>query len=239
MELPIAIFDDDLERGGSLLSDVERCLDGPKAQCKLLTSPQELVMSIAREDVKVLFAFTGRHSCGIEGIDFVNSLLRQGNNVVVVFYSNDTSSFDARVYQERATLFLPLTHSAVELDYLLKRVRDLTKRLPSRSLCVQKKGRIVVVQTREITYVESDRRILHVHTVSETVDAYGKLSSIQEELPEGFIQCHKSFLVNLRYVKESYLDTLRLVTGETVPVSQKRRKYTKDCLISFVRSGTP
>lgn len=41
---------------------------------------------------------------------------------------------------------------------------------------------------------------------------------------KGFARCHTSYLVNLFYVKGVHKLELTLITGETLPISQPKRK---------------
>lgn len=56
------------------------------------------------------------------------------------------------------------------------------------------------------------------------------------ELPASFIQCHKSFLVNMDHVKELKADSAVLSSNQVVSVSQKRRKFMREAVFSHVQS---
>lgn len=86
----------------------------------------------------------------------------------------------------------------------------------------------------EIAFVESDRRRLRLHLRGEVLETYGKLSEVARKLPSSFVQSHKSFLVNLAFVRELRADSLVLTTGEVVPMSQKRRKATREAFRAYV-----
>lgn len=49
------------------------------------------------------------------------------------------------------------------------------------------------------------------------------------------MQCHKSFLANLSFVESYSADGLVLRSGETVPVSQKRRPEVRRAVLDFFR----
>lgn len=85
-------------------------------------------------------------------------------------------------------------------------------------------GSIIQIYPREITYIESLRRKVDIHTDHGNYEIYATLRDLEEFLPPVFCQTHKSFLVNLNYVVELNADGVKLKTGETLPVSQARRK---------------
>ena len=54
---------------------------------------------------------------------------------------------------------------------------------------------------RQILFLESDRRQIHLVTASEEHGYYGSLDEVQRELGERFLRCHKSFLVNVEQIR--------------------------------------
>ena len=60
---------------------------------------------------------------------------------------------------------------------------------------------------------------------------YEKLSSLQRRVDSRFIQCHKSYLVNMDYVVGLQGNMLELCNGVQIPVSQSRAKFTWETLL--------
>ena len=55
----------------------------------------------------------------------------------------------------------------------------------------------------------------------------------QELAPHGFVRCHTSYIVNLYYVKGVNKLEITLVTGETIPVSQPKRRQFMEQLAEY------
>lgn len=91
----------------------------------------------------------------------------------------------------------------------------------------------MLVEPSRISYIESDRRKVRIHAGAEEIEAYASLSDLAAELPASFIQCHKSFLVNMDHVKELKADSVVLSSNQVVPVSQKRRKFVREAVFSL------
>lgn len=53
----------------------------------------------------------------------------------------------------------------------------------------------------EIQYLESRGHNVYIHMINQEVVVYQKLSNLYDKLPKCFVQCHKSFVVNLSYIK--------------------------------------
>ncbi len=90
-------------------------------------------------------------------------------------------------------------------------------------------GRILVIPTKQIHWIESRGSYLHVHTGAEEHLVRRSLSALEERLdPALFARVHRSYLVALDQIQEmrpaGHGDAvLRLRGGEEVPVSRRQR----------------
>ena len=78
-----------------------------------------------------------------------------------------------------------------------------------------------------ILYLESDKRQIFIYTGDESYCFYGSLDQAQEQLGEGFLRCHRSYLVNLKHIQRYSREQISLKGGAAVPVS---RSYAKECI---------
>ena len=85
-----------------------------------------------------------------------------------------------------------------------------------------------------IVVVESDRRKVCVYAGGERVESYKTLTQLKPLLGDGFVHCHKSFLVNMARVRQLEPDMLLLENGEKIPVSRKLKKQTKEQFLQYL-----
>lgn len=64
-----------------------------------------------------------------------------------------------------------------------------------------------------------------IHTQNGVFNVYERLVKLRSQLPEGFIQCHQSFVVNMRHIRRFLPQDILLDTDVRVPVS--RSKYVQ------------
>lgn len=87
----------------------------------------------------------------------------------------------------------------------------------------------------QITYFESNGRIITVHTAKtgnssaspQQDQFYGKISDIEKETASAngrFLRVHQSFLVNFDYIKMISFAALELLDGKKIPISEDRQK---------------
>ncbi len=98
---------------------------------------------------------------------------------------------------------------------------------PVRITLETRSGR-TVLDPAEITWIAADSRGARVHTTSGEVAARHPLARLEADLaPHGVVRVHRANLVNLAHVREvigsRHRDgSVRLSTGQTVPVSRRR-----------------
>lgn len=102
-------------------------------------------------------------------------------------------------------------------------------------LYILKRKVTIQIPLKDILYVESRDRRLHVHTVSAVYDYNDRLVKLIDLLqPKGFVRCHQSFLVKLSAI--SVIRSDKLLVGNTeIPIS---RKY-KGEVMKYLPSNEP
>lgn len=104
-------------------------------------------------------------------------------------------------------------------------------------LTVTFQNRVSAVALRDISYIEFSVRSATIHAGTRVLRTYEKLSSLQQRVDSRFIQCHKSYLVNMDYVIGFQGNTLELCGGVEIPVSQSRAKVTRETLLHHLTRG--
>ncbi|MCI1975506.1 MAG: LytTR family DNA-binding domain-containing protein [Limosilactobacillus sp.] len=178
------------------------------------------------------------------GMAFAKSLKKRENSPYIVFATAyDQYALDA--------------FEADAIDYVLKpfeqeRVNDAVKRVAkllvgqnNSGITEQQKNprisltndeRTIVVQKRNILYVQAQAGKALVHTEDQEILSKQTLNSIINSLdPHRFIRVHRSFVVNLNKVHElqpsfNHTYELTLVDGSKIPVSRSYVTATKQAL---------
>lgn len=168
-----------------------------------------------------------------DSITAVQRLFPDGSDCRII-YITDIEDYDARIYETEHTycLIRPLDDDEITAA-LTRAVLQLTGQagLP---IIVPSGNIMYVLDPGEIRYIESNLRVLHIHA-RMTVTLYATITQFGALLPGYFLQCHKSFLVNMKFVKVATRDRIILLTGESIPISQRRRNNVRQHLHAFIR----
>lgn len=161
------------------------------------------------------------------GID-IGTQIRRISKESVIIYITSSDDFALEAYGVRAIRYLlkPVSeeHFFEALDYVL----SLTKAETDRIYPVKTKDGLMAVSYSKIEYIENYSRVLNIWlTNGETIKSIFIRKSFNEEIKEivedkRFIQVHKSFLINMDYVKKITQGSVLMESGKTIPISKTR-----------------
>lgn len=83
----------------------------------------------------------------------------------------------------------------------------------------------------DIQYFQSDKRITYIITNNAEYKCYDRLNNIEKKLYDNnnyFYRTHQSFLVNPIYVKIYRYDSIELLDGTILTISERRRKQVSE-----------
>ena len=167
------------------------------------------------------------------GIDAARRLLASRPGVQLI-YVTGYAEYCTRVYRTEHIYFLLKPVSRIDFEDALEKAVCMLAAHAARPFGVKVGGRIMRVVPDDIEYIESDRRKVRIVMGENALEAYDSLSGILQKLPGSFVQCHKSFIVNMDKIVEMRGDSVLLASGAGVPVSQKRSRETREAFTAYL-----
>lgn len=137
-------------------------------------------------------------------------------------------------------------------DYLVKPIekkhfektmeRLLTSMLDAggASLLIQKGYESSIIPFEDIVFCEVIDRKVYMHLISsEVIDFYERIEHLETRLDSSFFRCHRSFLINLKYLKSCKNGTAYMENGIEIPVSRLRSKEFSSVILQYMKQHTP
>ena len=116
----------------------------------------------------------------------------------------------------------------------IQRAVDKFKRDHMKLTIASKTGNILV-DYRELFYIESRKRVLTYHTLMGCYDSYDTLTRVETLLASyDFLRCHKSYLVNMEYIDSIDNDVFYLTSGKTMKISRTYLQSAKKAYFDYV-----
>ena len=217
----IVICDDDQALAARLADTI--CESRKDSKITLCASAAELEHELqggCDPDIAVMDIRLGDDS----GIETVKKLF-QGRGTQVIYITSYVE-YCTDVYETEHVYFLkkPVDGAALELA-LQKAEKKLSE--TQKKLCFSRRSGTVCFRPEEILFFESSYRKLYVHTDTVTEELYAAIDDVMKEAGGRFIQCHKSFLVNLDRVSSMEHKFFVMDNGEHVPISRGRAEETR------------
>jgi len=196
-------------------------------------------------------------SCGEE-------LLKYGKQIDILFMDIQMNGIDgmetARILRERKfrgflifiTVLKEMVFKSFEMqayDYLVKpfKERDFQKTMErllrsmqnaSEAYMLVKKGHESrIISLEDIVYCEVIDRKIYLNLASaEIIDYYERIENLQSKLDDRFFRCHRSYLINLKYLK-SYKDGIAYIEGgKEIPVSRLRGREFSSVILQYMKN---
>ena len=160
---------------------------------------------------------------GINGLDVARRIRGMDKRAIIIFvtaYSDYVfSSFEVQPFRfVNKPIDLQklesVINAAVNFIYTSKKYIFISVEKAKIQICCE-----------NIMYFEGDKRKVNVYTIDEEYSFYSKMSDLENMVDNSwFVRIHVSYLVNMDYVKELYLDEIVLTNGKHLPISKKYRK---------------
>lgn len=161
-----------------------------------------------------------------DGIAFAKELRAIGSDAMIAFISN-FEQYAINGYSVHAVSYLlkPLDDSAIES--LLEESITLVGDFSSKSIRISQNGLTRFVSIRSILYAEALSKRIILHLLDKEESFYMTINELTSQLTgTTLIRCHRSYIVNLEYVRVFTTNNLYLYNVDTpIPIG---RSYITD-----------
>ena len=228
--LKIAICDDDVKMTGRLDTVLEEIAkrNFVKIDTEVFLDGGELEKAV-EEKMYFDIIFLDIEMGDEDGITAARKIRETDRNVLIIYVTSHESymqeSFSVRPFR---FVVKPIEEKILE-RYFLEAYEEISSY--DSYFRYKNKRKEWKIPIRKILYLESHRRKIYVVTEEETLEFYGKLSEVEEELKQGkmvFLRVHQSFLVNYRHIEGLAYDYLIMDSGKRISISEDRRRMISE-----------
>ena len=132
-------------------------------------------------------------------------------------------------------LLKPLSERQIQ-EVLSEAIRTYIDRFLSpdekKVFVIEHKGGRVLIDYNNIYFFESREKRVYLNTEAEEFGFYDTLDELQEKLEDGFIRCHRSFLINKSKIVNVFLSQNRIILKNEfeIPLSRSYKPVIKEYL---------
>ncbi len=234
--LSIAVCDDEILDCCNMAKDINDILEemGIPFIVRQFSSGRDLLNAMENFDV----IFLDIMMCGMDGMKTAQLLREKAFDKILIFISA-SRDYVFEAYDVEAFQYLVKPIDSYKLKNVLQRVVKKLENHSQEFMLINQDRTRKKLLLREIYYFEIRGRIISVHGVEGIFDYYEQIGTLEKELQgKGFFRCHKSFLVNLKYVDNYNRQEVILDTGEKIAIAKRRYEaFCQEILEYMKRSG--
>lgn len=230
--LNFVICDDDIRMIEKLSSVIEKVLLNHDYDAKIVfktTNYDKLLEYISSNNVNVVFLDIEFSGCKENGLDIAKKIRKINKNCYLIFV---TSHFEYIANAYKFKTFDYIFKSSIDIENIgstLKRLFDDVSDSDTRFLKINNKN--TFIDLKDILFIEKAGVRIIYHTYQTDYVSYNSFNKLI--LPENFIRCHKSFIVNIDNISNiSYTDNIiYMKNGSTCYIGPKY----KNSLLEVIR----
>lgn len=170
-----------------------------------------------------------------DGMETAKMLRQRKNRSLLVFVTvMKECVFDAFEVHAYDYLIKPLDYHRFKRT-MDRAVKDLEQQA-GKHIIIRKSASCQVVPLSQIMYCEVQGRKVYIHQADgKVIDYYDKLEDFQRRVDRRFFRCHRSYLVNLDYIRGCAAGLATLSLGDKIPVSRLRERELTETLLRHMK----
>ena len=168
-------------------------------------------------------------NCEINGCDIAN-IVRKKNKDAYIIFSTGHLEYALLAYKYKTFDYLPKPVVQERLEETILRLIDDMKYTPSKYIKLNNNK--TIINEDEINYIKKDGMKLVFCTNNRTYETYSSFAKIKDCLPENFVRCHKSYIVNINNISNinSNKNTILFTPNDSCSIGAKYKNEIMEVL---------
>ena len=168
----------------------------------------------------------------MSGLDLATHIRKTDKHMMIVFVTNH-KQYSLRGYDVDALHYLIKPPPNTVLIPLLDKANTIWRSKKSEVLMVPNGEGRTKLMLDEIFFVSMFSHIAKIQTFSKEYEIRKTAEELATLLPDYFIRCHRSYIVNLFKVDCVYKESLLLSNGDSLPISRNKSRETYEAFIKL------
>lgn len=167
----------------------------------------------------------------MDGVTLAKKVRQENDSVQMVFITG-FADYISEGYDVAALHYLMKPVKQDKLYAVLDRAVAAMKKI-DRVILLPVGGEMLRLPVGQVQYVEAFSHTVAVITGSDTIQVKMPISEVERLLGDGFVRCHRSYLVGLKYVARLSKTEVILDNGKTLPLSRSAAPLVHKAFISY------
>ena len=158
--------------------------------------------------------------------------IRQDNASVQIVFITGFADYISEGYEVSALHYLMKPVKKEKLFAVMDRAVAAAQKT-ERVILLPVGGEMLRLPVNQVQYVEAFSHTVAVVTTEETIQAKMPISELEKLLGDGFIRCHRSYLVGIKHIARLSKVEVILDNGKALPLSRTAAPLVHKAFISY------
>lgn len=231
----VAVCDDEVMERCNIAGKIKKILKEMKIPCMIrqFCSGRELIQSSDNFDI----IFLDIMMRDLDGMKTAHIFREKAFDKILIFISS-SRKYVFEAYDVDAFWYLLKPVDEKKLKKVLQKAALKTENHSQEFIIISKERQKKKLFLDDIYYFEIRGRMIDVHGMDGIFTYYGQIGVLEKNLQEkGFFRCHKSYLINLKYVDVYNRQEVILDNGERIAIA--KRRYEEFCkeILEYIRKN--
>ena len=171
----------------------------------------------------------------MNGVELAKAIRKDNNTLQIVFITG-FPNFIAEGYEVSALHYLMKPVSETKLFSILDRACVNLNKL-ERVILLEIDGESVRILTKKIVYAEAFAHSVMIQTAENYLKAKTSIFEVEKLFGDGFIRCHRSYIVGLKYIKRITKTYVILDNDKPIPLSRNSYNKVNQAFINYYKGA--
>jgi len=167
------------------------------------------------------------------GIDYARKIQSLSNRTKIIFITAHLHYAPEIFKCEPIYLIHKPINKSKLVDAIERALAKLSMEQDEMITLACKKG-IYRINKQYVSYIETYGRSLKIYHDGDDIIIRMRLDELMEKLGDGFVRCHQSYVVNMKFIKYIEAGNIVLFDETIIPISRNKLVETKQRLLDYI-----
>ena len=230
--IKIALCDDQITALESLKEKISSYIHHKNLEYSITLFLSGDALLVSRDYYDIIFLDIKMN--GTNGMETAKKLRQKENQSHLVFVTS-VKEYVFEAFEVGAVNYLLKPIDTKKLTATMDKIIGAIVKSTNEFFLLQTGHEIKKLKLSEILYAEVLNHKVFIYTKDGIQNYNKKIEILETELGEDFFRCHRSYILNFKYVKSYALGIVILTTGEKIPVAKRRHQDFSKALLLYQR----
>ena len=156
----------------------------------------------------------------MSGLDIAEQIRKTNKDMYIIFTTGHLE-YALVAYKYKTFDYIPKPFVSERLELTISRLFDDIQSNTAKFIKVGNSP--IIIKEEDVLYIKKDNMKLIYHTHLNDYSSYVSFNKIEAKLPENFVRCHKSYIVNIDAIDhiDTFNNNIFLIHDNICPIGPK------------------